>query len=301
MGHDEMPGPVEFKKAMAEYMINTYCPEKGLTITDAYDEDPNVARLWRYELNLDASILNEDGEFVPDHPASAVETRPASHVAPVAPVHRSDQSPIGGDGLPIPASGVLPENSQDPALSKSAVTMRGHMAIDMARARFDQAAHDLKQALANNPDAAREVLAAAEQQKNAAVSQSRVSSSASDGAPPLPVVQHPTSKHDPRVDANAVDNRRSPEQMLEAVVKGNELLGLTMRDRVTGFVGVVTGHVEYITGCDQLLLVPSVDGDGKMRDSNWFDRQRCEAIEGYDRVVVDNSQFTGPDKEAPKR
>jgi len=68
-------------------------------------------------------------------------------------------------------------------------------------------------------------------------------------------------------------------------MKGIELLGFTFRDRITGFEGIATGHVSYITGCDQLLLVPPVDGDGKVRDSQWFD-------------TIDNSKFNGPDKEA---
>jgi hypothetical protein len=84
-------------------------------------------------------------------------------------------------------------------------------------------------------------------------------------------------------------------------MKGKEMLGYTMRDIVTGFVGVAVGHVEYITGCDQLLLVPSVDESGKLRESNWFDTQRCELLPTQPVVTVDNSKFNGPDKEAPKR
>lgn len=84
-------------------------------------------------------------------------------------------------------------------------------------------------------------------------------------------------------------------------MNGQELLGFTLRDKVTGFVGVATGHVQYITGCDQLLLVPSVDTDGKLRDSQWFDTQRCELLPAHERVEIDNSHFNGPDKEVPKR
>lgn len=84
-------------------------------------------------------------------------------------------------------------------------------------------------------------------------------------------------------------------------MNGQDLLGFTLRDKVTGFEGVATGHVQYITGCDQLLLVPPVDGDGKLRDSQWFDTRRCELISTKSQVVIDNSQFNGPDKEAPKR
>lgn len=84
-------------------------------------------------------------------------------------------------------------------------------------------------------------------------------------------------------------------------MKGKKLLGFTLRDKVTGFQGVATGHVTYITGCDQLLLVPPVDKDGKIREAQWFDTQRCQLLPDFDQVVIDNSEFTGPDKEAPKR
>lgn len=79
------------------------------------------------------------------------------------------------------------------------------------------------------------------------------------------------------------------------------MLGFTLRDKVTGFTGVATGHVEYITGCNQVLLVPKVDADGKLRESNWFDVQRCELLPAEDQVTVDNGRTPGPDKEAPKR
>ncbi len=84
-------------------------------------------------------------------------------------------------------------------------------------------------------------------------------------------------------------------------MQGKELLGFTLRDKVTGFMGVATGHVEYITGCNQVLLVPKVDADGKLRESNWFDVQRCELLPAEDHVTVDNGVTPGPDKEAPKR
>lgn len=84
-------------------------------------------------------------------------------------------------------------------------------------------------------------------------------------------------------------------------MQGVELFGFTLRDKVTGFTGVATGAVQYITGCNQVLLVPKVDEQGKLRDSQWFDEQRLELLPGEDAVHVDNSQFNGPDKEAPKR
>ena len=77
-------------------------------------------------------------------------------------------------------------------------------------------------------------------------------------------------------------------------------LGRTYKDKITGFSGVATGHVNYISGCNQVLLAPPVDTEGKLRDSQWFDEQRLEDV-GAATVVLDNSATPGPDKAAPKR
>ena len=79
----------------------------------------------------------------------------------------------------------------------------------------------------------------------------------------------------------------------------NFQLGLTYRDQITGFTGVATGHVTYLTGCNQVLLHPKVDAEGKLRDSQWFDQQRLVQIEGP-QIVLDNGNTPGPDKQAPK-
>lgn len=76
-------------------------------------------------------------------------------------------------------------------------------------------------------------------------------------------------------------------------------LGRKGKDKITGYVGVVTGCVEYISGCNQLLLVPAVGKDGKVPDAQWFDEQRID-LSGKP-IVLDNSKTPGPDKEAPKR
>ena len=77
-------------------------------------------------------------------------------------------------------------------------------------------------------------------------------------------------------------------------------LGKTVTDRITGFSGIVTGYVQYISGCNQVLIVPPVDGDGKLRDAEWFDEQRIE-IHEVDAVTLDNDGHEGFDKAAPKR
>lgn len=78
------------------------------------------------------------------------------------------------------------------------------------------------------------------------------------------------------------------------------VLGMTMRDTITGFSGVVTGRAEYISGCAQALLVPKVKDDGALPESHWFDEQRLELLLA-DQVVLKNGDTPGCDREAPKR
>lgn len=78
------------------------------------------------------------------------------------------------------------------------------------------------------------------------------------------------------------------------------IIGRTVKDKITGFQGVVTGRVEYLTGCNQLLVSPSTDKSGALRDPAWFDEQRCEVTKAK-KVVVDNGTSPGFDKAAPIR
>lgn len=77
-------------------------------------------------------------------------------------------------------------------------------------------------------------------------------------------------------------------------------LGNTYRDKITGFIGVCTGHCTYISGCDQALLQPLVDDKGKREEGCWFDIQRLVATSA-DRIVLDNSKTPGADSPAPIR
>lgn len=85
------------------------------------------------------------------------------------------------------------------------------------------------------------------------------------------------------------------------MAKLEELLGFTAEDKVTGFTGVITGCVHYLTGCNQVLLVPKVAADGSFKDAQWFDVQRVGILPTEDRIVLDNSATPGPDKAPPKR
>ena len=53
-------------------------------------------------------------------------------------------------------------------------------------------------------------------------------------------------------------------------------LGVTAKDTITGFEGVVLGRCVYITGCNQVLIQPEIDSEGKFVESRWFDEDRVQ-------------------------
>lgn len=54
--------------------------------------------------------------------------------------------------------------------------------------------------------------------------------------------------------------------------------GDLVRDKVTGFEGVVTGFTTYITGCDQYLVNPPAK-DGTYPEGKWLDDVRLDLVE----------------------
>lgn len=79
------------------------------------------------------------------------------------------------------------------------------------------------------------------------------------------------------------------------------MLGKTVKDKVTGFYGIVTGKAEYLTGCAQYLLAPKVAENGSFIDGQWFDEGRLEVVgEGITKEEV-SAEENGCDKQAPKK
>jgi len=56
-----------------------------------------------------------------------------------------------------------------------------------------------------------------------------------------------------------------------------KLLGVQVRDRVTGFVGVVTSISFDLFGCVQAIVTPGAAGE-KLESSHWFDTKRLIAL-----------------------
>lgn len=79
------------------------------------------------------------------------------------------------------------------------------------------------------------------------------------------------------------------------------MLGKTVEDRITGFKGIVTGYVSYLSGCNQCLVTPRIKEDGTKREAEWFDEQRLEVVSGIPAIALDNSKGAGFDVQAPKR
>lgn len=60
--------------------------------------------------------------------------------------------------------------------------------------------------------------------------------------------------------------------------------GDKLRDTITGFEGRCIGFTAYITGCNQVLLAPTVGDKGEFRDSHWFDEEWT--AEDFAKAVV---------------
>lgn len=66
-------------------------------------------------------------------------------------------------------------------------------------------------------------------------------------------------------------------------MKSEDYIGLTVKDRITGFEGMCIGITKWITGCDQLAIQPKITmtPEGPKRtEAIWYDVLRCEVIEG---------------------
>lgn len=55
-------------------------------------------------------------------------------------------------------------------------------------------------------------------------------------------------------------------------------LGITAKDKITGFTGILTGRAEYITGCTQYLVQPPLNKEGAFVDAHWIDVDRLEEV-----------------------
>jgi len=57
-------------------------------------------------------------------------------------------------------------------------------------------------------------------------------------------------------------------------------LGDRVKDRISGFVGIAVGRSEYLYGCVRLSVASTEMKDGKPIETQWFDEDQCEVVEG---------------------
>jgi hypothetical protein len=77
-------------------------------------------------------------------------------------------------------------------------------------------------------------------------------------------------------------------------------LGKNYTDKITGFNGVATGWVTYISGCNQVLLQPRVNDKNEVADGRWYDEQRLEENASYGKITLINDT-NGFDQSPPLR
>ena len=82
-------------------------------------------------------------------------------------------------------------------------------------------------------------------------------------------------------------------------------LGLSVTDEISGFTGIVTGQVEYITGGNQVLISPKTKEGSNLIEAKWFDEQRIEIHQEKGKLILrempdESVKAVGFDKEPHK-
>lgn len=77
--------------------------------------------------------------------------------------------------------------------------------------------------------------------------------------------------------------------------------GDIVQDLITKTEGIVTGHADYVTGCDQYLIQPKSDKRNIKISGEWFDEMRLvkKGIDKATRSIIKTN--TGADIEAPQK
>lgn len=68
-------------------------------------------------------------------------------------------------------------------------------------------------------------------------------------------------------------------------------LGDRVRDKISGFQGIVTGRTEYLNGCARVVIEPEELHDGQIIESRYFDEQQIQVIEAG--VIARGDMTTG--------
>lgn len=55
-------------------------------------------------------------------------------------------------------------------------------------------------------------------------------------------------------------------------------LGDEVKDKVSGFTGIIVSQHDYLNGCTRFTVQPKVDKDGKLPDTATFDLPQLEVV-----------------------
>ena len=76
-------------------------------------------------------------------------------------------------------------------------------------------------------------------------------------------------------------------------------LGQKVKDKVTGFTGIATARVEYLNGCVQFCVTPTMAKDGKFPEHQYIDRGQLEFVDSGVSIPARNTG--GPQSNPPPR
>lgn len=76
-------------------------------------------------------------------------------------------------------------------------------------------------------------------------------------------------------------------------------LGDKVRDTVSGFEGIATVRIEYISGCSRIGVQPLVGADGKIPDAGHFDEPMLEVVTA--KVIAAQPSDKGGPRDAPRQ
>jgi len=79
-------------------------------------------------------------------------------------------------------------------------------------------------------------------------------------------------------------------------------LGDRVRDAISGYEGIATGHAAYLYGCSQILICPEhPTKEGGVRESLWFDEQRVALVKRSQAPqLAPHVEAGGPQEHAPR-
>jgi len=75
------------------------------------------------------------------------------------------------------------------------------------------------------------------------------------------------------------------------VPKYNALLGLRVKDKVTGFKGVCTSVSYDLYGCVQVIINPGCDKEGKLGEGAWFDVNRVDLLDSTAVMIAPDFDY----------